>query len=406
MGWLSGYAYRKEITITGTPDGAQTNYQMLLNIIKGAGSDGGNSVYLGNHALDWPEDIRFTKSDGETLLDFWREESDATDGTWWIEFDSISASPNTATFYIYYGKASDSDVSNGDNTFIQFDNFERGSDGDPIGGDWTVVIGSVIISTEQKWGDTRAMKIVTPGGSNPEVNIPVNCGDHVAIRFRYYKSEIGGLYSVHGDGSNLFDCRLDIDEDVDVYDSGWVDTTLDCKKDSWGLVEFCNFSWTAKTMTIVIDGATESGIPFVFTLGGYTNFTLITANIADGHCWVDNFIARNWTANEPSWTSWGSEETGGVTHYASATLSGAGTLAGIAKGKFAGKTTLAGVGTLSGITKGTFVGKATLIGTGMVACITNVIRGTKATMTGEGMLSCAITKIAGHKRLWWGSKYY
>ena len=103
MGTLSGWLYRKAITVNHTDDGAQTNYQMELSVIKGAGVDSTGVVYLGNHALNWPTDIQITASDGTTAVDFWREESDATDGTWWIECPTIAAG-GTWTGYIYYGK--------------------------------------------------------------------------------------------------------------------------------------------------------------------------------------------------------------------------------------------------------------------------------------------------------------
>jgi hypothetical protein len=126
MGWLSGYAYRAKIPCTATAAGAQTDYAKKLAIIKDSGSNAIGTIYLNNHALNWPIDIRFTKSDGTTPLDHYREEYDASDGTWWIELDSIASSGDT-DFYIYYGKSSDSDGSNGDNTFIFFDDFENGN---------------------------------------------------------------------------------------------------------------------------------------------------------------------------------------------------------------------------------------------------------------------------------------
>jgi hypothetical protein len=126
MGWLTGYAYRAKIPCTATTAGAQTNYSKTLAVIKGSGSNSAGTIYLNNHALNWPNDIRFTKSDGTSLLDHYREEYDASDGTWWIELDSIASSGDT-DFYIYYGKSSDSDGSNGENTFIFFDDFENGN---------------------------------------------------------------------------------------------------------------------------------------------------------------------------------------------------------------------------------------------------------------------------------------
>lgn len=127
MGVLAGYAYRAPIVITGSSAGAQTDYQVVIELVKGSGGNSGNTAYLNNHALNWPYDVRFTRSDGSTLLDFWREESDATDGTWHVEADSIPAYPGTGTIYVYYGKAADSDASSGDNTFLFFDDFPGSS---------------------------------------------------------------------------------------------------------------------------------------------------------------------------------------------------------------------------------------------------------------------------------------
>jgi hypothetical protein len=119
--WLAGYSYRKTITINHTDAGAQTNYQMMLTVSNANGVSSGSTVYLNGSALSWPNDVRFTKSDGTSLLDFWIEKNDSTSGTWWVEFDAIPAHPNDGSFYIYYGKASDTSASNGVNTFPYFD---------------------------------------------------------------------------------------------------------------------------------------------------------------------------------------------------------------------------------------------------------------------------------------------
>jgi hypothetical protein len=126
MSWLSGYKYRVKIPCTATSAGTQTNYTKKITIVKGSGTNSAGTVYLQNHALNWPNDIRFTKSDGVTLLDHYREEHDPTDGSWWVELDSIGESGDT-NFYIYYGNDSDTDASNGPNSFIFFDDGELGN---------------------------------------------------------------------------------------------------------------------------------------------------------------------------------------------------------------------------------------------------------------------------------------
>lgn len=107
------------ISIPSSVDGELTNYQLQITIVKGSGSNSGSVIYLDDDAKNWPDDIRFTSSDGTTLIDFWREESDATDGTWWVEVPTVPASGGT-TIYIYYGKSDASDVSDPAATFDNF----------------------------------------------------------------------------------------------------------------------------------------------------------------------------------------------------------------------------------------------------------------------------------------------
>ena len=113
--WLANYANRKSLTIHHTADGAQTNYQMPVYVYRTAetGDDTvalsiftANRTYVGTTGcLSNYNDIRFTTSDGTTLLPYWIETSSSTYALIWVKFDSIPASGD-ATFYIYYGYAS------------------------------------------------------------------------------------------------------------------------------------------------------------------------------------------------------------------------------------------------------------------------------------------------------------
>lgn len=313
MAWLSGYQYRKQITITGTADGAQTNYQLVLTIVQGTGTDSGGTVYLKSRALDWPEDIRFTKSDGTTLLDFWREESDATDGTWWIEFDSIPISPNTATFYLYYGKASDTDASNIANTFIVGDDFERGNDGDEIGGSWTESEGIVEISTSQKFGGTRSMKL-EGGAARPAGSCSVTPRNNIAIRFRVYKEDLSFFEILHSNATKMPWVFLETTEDIKYNpDAGATDTGYDCSKDAWGLLELNGFNWTTNIYDIWYNGTKVKDNAAMYTAGWVPSLAYLRGAFAGqtGYDdWIDDFIVRNWTANEPTWGTWGAEATG------------------------------------------------------------------------------------------------
>jgi hypothetical protein len=125
MAWLTGYSYQKQITISGTTAGDQTNYQMKL-VIGESNTTSGIDVHCENHCQNFPNDIRFTNANETTKHDYWIEETKGTtpnkSSTVWIEIDSIPTSSETI-FYMYYGKTSDSGESNGDNTFEFFEDF-------------------------------------------------------------------------------------------------------------------------------------------------------------------------------------------------------------------------------------------------------------------------------------------
>ncbi len=129
---LSGWNYAKVKTITGTTAGAQTNYQMKLTVYKASGTDTPGVVYLGGNVKDDFSDLRFTKSDGVTLLDYWIESyTSGVSAVVWVEVDYIPASPGTVDIYIYYGNPSAAGASSGASTFDFFDDFV-GSDGASI----------------------------------------------------------------------------------------------------------------------------------------------------------------------------------------------------------------------------------------------------------------------------------
>ncbi len=67
-----GEENNRKLTIIGTTAGAQTNYQMKLTVYNSSGTDTPGTVHLRGNARSDFGDIRFTKSDGVTLLDYCR----------------------------------------------------------------------------------------------------------------------------------------------------------------------------------------------------------------------------------------------------------------------------------------------------------------------------------------------
>ncbi|MBW1939733.1 MAG: DUF2341 domain-containing protein, partial [Deltaproteobacteria bacterium] len=113
---LDGYNCYKEIILTGNTSGAQTDYQILLNI-----------SYEENMSSDF-NDLRFTRADGTTLIDAWLESKvDNSYALVWVEFPTTPANTVEQTYYMYYGNAgvmSEWDIGE---TFLFGDDFESGN---------------------------------------------------------------------------------------------------------------------------------------------------------------------------------------------------------------------------------------------------------------------------------------
>jgi hypothetical protein len=126
VGWLTGWTYRKSHVINGAY-GAGTNYQVRIVAHYGSGTDNNSDVYLNSHCRTDFGDVRFTDDDGSTLLDCWMESKvDSDNAVFWVEVaDDLSTV--AATIYVYYGKADATTTSNGDNTFLFFDDFNDNS---------------------------------------------------------------------------------------------------------------------------------------------------------------------------------------------------------------------------------------------------------------------------------------
>jgi PKD repeat protein len=120
--FLSGWSYRKLVTIGGSPDGGLTDYQMRFVVHRSEGTDSGENVYLGTNVKEDYSDLRFTTID-HTQVSYWIESSDAGSAVVWVKVPEI---PVTGTqMYVYYGNAGAAAVSDGGSTFSFFDDFKE-----------------------------------------------------------------------------------------------------------------------------------------------------------------------------------------------------------------------------------------------------------------------------------------
>lgn len=320
-GWLSGWGYRKSHVINNAT-GAGTNYQVKITCHYGSGSDSGGDVYLNSHSRTDFGDVRFTDNDETTLLDYWMEsKTDSDNAVFWVEIqDDISSS--SATIYVYYGKSDATTTSDGDYTFIFFDDFPGDSvnttkwDVDAGRGTITVSDGEVRINASEGTGINPAMRTdntFDPLNKKFECRLKFAVLDDVRMYGFNAKNDADtrkwywvGL-SVSGDD----DYFLDVDGSG--YDfqwdlGGWATDTYyrvtSAHKTGKNVAERDASSNTYTTKSFSPGEALRVLLGFYFY--GYND---ATSNRID--MYVDWTFIRKWVDPEPTHGSWGSEEEGG-----------------------------------------------------------------------------------------------
>jgi len=310
MGWLTGWTYRKQVTVTN----ASASYQTKILVGESSGATG-EEVDCNSHCQTDFDDLRFTGADGTTLLDYWIESiTDTTPNqlaTIWVE---NNATPDT-TLYMYYGKADATAVSSGANTFLLFDNFERGNNGDTVGGSWTEVAAHCHISTAVAYSTTRSQLLANSAAWS---TIPYAAGTGYAIRNRAYINAFTNneevYVSLQGNGTNRITVLIDragttLDGSVYYYDTDYRDTGVNITgAAAWQLFEINNIDWTAKTYDIWLNGVKIKAAAGMQTTTGSNGTIGVLSGGTANLPYFDDYIVRKWTATEPTWGSWGSEE--------------------------------------------------------------------------------------------------
>jgi len=290
--------YRKLHTISGTSDGAQTNYQIKIVTDYGSGADSDNTIYLDGKSKGTFDDIRFTTSDGETELDFFKDDlSISSSADFWVEVDSIPESPSTKDIYIYYGNDSANPSSNIKNTYPQAIDFNAD------------VIGSHGGSQDSGGGNEWS------SGSNISIAkdfIHFGLGSYRSNNWKY--ANVGSLnitsgdfmieYWISGDTSNepeIVGCGHDTVASIGSIEAGKSYTCWGTQV--WGLTTLMYDEGEADWQYInaVLDDYT----------GSHDCITMIHDNDTGPSATstkLGNIRVRKYTSNEPTHGVWGDEE--------------------------------------------------------------------------------------------------
>jgi len=226
---------RKAVTIDNTLNPNDlTGYQVQVNV-----------EYDSDMIADF-SDLRFTDSDGQTLIPYWVESYVPSDSAVvWVKVPAILAS-STKTIYMYYGNPSATSESNPDDTFDLFLDFTRdgvisyGGSQDSDSAQWEIIDDTILRMWGNNWKAT--MKTLTVAGDGSQ-----------AICFDF--KSVGVQAEINGVG-------LDIDNSIS---SNWFYRIYGIQ--NWGLNDHYGYTGAGdwQSYTIVLDNFSGDFNRFVFT---------------------------------------------------------------------------------------------------------------------------------------------
>jgi hypothetical protein len=320
--WLAGWTYRKSVTLSRA-SGAVSNYQMKILLGESSGATGEDVDCDSKCATDF-DDIRFTTSDGATLLDYWIESiSGATPNqlaTIWVEFGSIGT--GATTFYMYYGNAGAAAYSSGTNTFSFFDHFDDASYDTVL---WTKTEAKNLTVSESGTALTVGGTINANGGftdcySRSDTTFTANMAVGTRLKLTGAGSGYGGELRLQKDTSNNsfvgprlwttpslnYLMEYKSSDDATYYELDATD--LDSAYHTYGI------AWDRSTgaMKYYKDGVykgtdTVAGLASVTT---YIELSCIARVSTDNTTAMFDWVyVRNYEVTEPAWGAWGAQET-------------------------------------------------------------------------------------------------
>jgi hypothetical protein len=301
--FLSGWSYRQSHTISYS--GSLSDYQMYFNVYKGSGTSSGNNVYLNNHCVSFPNDLNFTDS-SNNYYKCWMEDSNSTWAKIWVKITSLPT-----TMYIYYGNSMQTSFgSNGDATFVFFDDFNGASV------DWTnkwtsgsqgsysIVSGQLkctlpsdntgFIRSKNSYGESNCLTFKVEMSSSSSYSFYGTYGDNPA-NF-YYTSAVVGYWPGDTTGGRLTYARS----------SGRVDTQFTISANQWQSVDL--EVKNANIKNTVMQGSTTKGSQSASdAVYGYSRYVKFLHWMSSQYTLVD-FVYLRKSVDGVSHGDWGSEQ--------------------------------------------------------------------------------------------------
>ena len=288
--------YRKAFTCTRAA-GTAGNHKVRIRVFNKYEND--TYLHCEGRANDDFSDVYFKNAAGDTLRHCFVNNEINCNGLHtgyyryvWVELDEVGASP--LTFYMHYGDSSHTDSATAPASFFdKYDDFERGSDTDSVGGDWTITAGAVQVSTDAAWRGTRSMELVSSTGAKGAANIAATAGDETYIGFFIQKHGDTGMVAQHGNGSAYAQWSWGQDETLKNYTGGAYGVSLLSPAISeWQWIEMLGFNWAGSTYDLYTGNAVRGDDLSMQASVGHTDvFQLSTLGAAAGRpVFIDSLV--------------------------------------------------------------------------------------------------------------------
>ena len=293
-----------------------TNFQGMFQVISTTTGTVPLRVDTEAHCLANFNDLRFTKADGTTLLNYWIENSAtcAADGyaDCWVELDTIAQMTSLtehSQFCMYYGNAGAAAVSSGSSTMVQFDNFDSYANGSSMNGQggWTVSAPSIIVSQDHAFSGTQCAKIVG-GATYGALYRSLAATSNTYLIGEYQWKEDATYANIFMWDNGVQGCAPGIPNTELLRFIDWasadISTGIATTADAWRNYQQYNHKFATAGSYVM---QYQQGVSYTCQLANsapYGNNIVAgrdQANGAGNDAYVDDFYVANFTVSQPLW---------------------------------------------------------------------------------------------------------
>ncbi|EMR73388.1 protein of unknown function (DUF2341), partial [Thermoplasmatales archaeon SCGC AB-539-N05] len=311
--WHSNWQKRKSIYLNVSSGETEENYTVLLNI-----------SYDSNMNNDF-SDLRFIRyADNTTMLDYWIESQ--SDGSWcnvWVEFRDNITTANQTLAWMYYNNSGASNISNEENSFVFFDDFEDGTMDK-----WTVLENGILsVNSSQAHRGTYSLQ-VSEHNNDRKTIVANNVNEENILLDTWWRlSEVSNADMSVGARCNYSNSNFEGYETNMEGSGGW--TISKWVSNSWndiyGSNEGSPTTDTWMKLTVIINGTNMKILQDDSQIVPPTGWQAIGSEFSNGsifirtwridtddHWWVDDVKVRKYIDPEPTYSIGSEQDVNGV----------------------------------------------------------------------------------------------